>query len=351
MDVAWYYRLLSNYSHVLETANQRPLEIDRARWCTAANIRDWYTMLATALVDAGVAIVNPDYDASADPESRAGQPIIITHPDRIFSFDESRVEMDMTKASKAKQERTLVDKTVPRQERNETLAAKGGQNGTGVGGSTADGKALPGLFIFAGAGLSPAMCKPTPNCDFYDADGKMLAAKFTANKKGGVIGDVGVQYLRDVVLPCFPGTCEEQPLVGICDGHGSHLTLALLDFCRDNHVRIVLRVPHSSHLTQGEDVRNFLIFKSELRRQKSKQLTLNVQERGLYTLKPEDFMKVVTPAWNKAFDRSNNIVAWRDTGLFPFTRKVYFTLLRQVSTAPPRTTPRPTPSCTPHSHT
>jgi hypothetical protein len=257
VDVNWYYRPLRKYAHVLSTANQRPLEIDRARWATAMNILDWYKMLATALVCAGVAKWNPDFVEGNDPDSRAGQPIIITHPERIFSFDESRVELDMTKASKAKQERTIVDITVPREERGETLAAKGGLNGTGVGGSTADGKALPALFIFSGGGLSPAMCKPIPNCDFYDEDGKMLGARFTANKKGGVIGDVGVQYIRDVVLPAFPDTCEEFPLVGICDGHGSHLTLALLDFCRDNHVRIVLRVPHCSHLIQGEDVRNF----------------------------------------------------------------------------------------------
>ena len=61
VDVYWYYRLLKKYSHVLSTANQRPLEIDRARWATAKNILDWYKMLTTALVCAGVAKWNPDF--------------------------------------------------------------------------------------------------------------------------------------------------------------------------------------------------------------------------------------------------------------------------------------------------
>ena len=53
-DVAWYYRMLSKYAHVLGTADQQPLEIDRARWATAENIKAWYDVLAAALVMAGV---------------------------------------------------------------------------------------------------------------------------------------------------------------------------------------------------------------------------------------------------------------------------------------------------------
>ena len=119
----------------------------------------------------GVAVRNPDFKEGGDPKARDGQPIIITKPGRIFSFDETRIEMDMTKGSKAKQERTIVDRTQPREERCETLAFKGGLTGTGVGGSTAAGDALPALFIIAGGGLTPAMCTPSPNCDFYRADG------------------------------------------------------------------------------------------------------------------------------------------------------------------------------------
>eukprot|EP00965_Chrysotila_dentata_P120645 3989674-Pleurochrysis_carterae.AAC.2 len=64
--------------------------------------------------------------------------------------------------------------------------------------------------------------------------------------------DMGVQYVRDVVLPCFPQLTPEKPLVIICDGHGSHLMLALVDFCRANNITTILLVPHMSHLTQGK---------------------------------------------------------------------------------------------------
>ena len=91
-------------------------------------------------------------------------------------------------------------------------------------------------------------------------------------------------------------------------------------------MHILLRVPHTSHRTQGEDVSSFARFKPELRRQKTKMLTRNVQQHGFYGLRSTDFMKVVTPAWNHAFSKVHNLSGWADTGISPFTRKVYFDL-------------------------
>ena len=104
--------------------------------------------------------------------------------------------------------------------------------------------------------------------------GKCLSVHFCATRRG-VVHDVGVQYLRDVVLPCFPDIAADNPIAIVCDGHGSHLTLPLIEFCRANHIHhihVILCVPHTTHLTQGEDVTNFARFKPEFRRQKSELL-------------------------------------------------------------------------------
>ena len=322
IGVGWYYRLLKKFKHTIGTSNARPLEIDRARWATAEHIQEWYDLVADALVDAGIAVRNPAYD-SADPKSEA---IFIVHPERLLSFDESRLELDMTSGSKANAERIVVDKREDRETRGETLAHKGGFAGTGVGGSTANGCALPALFIFASGSLKLEWLKPQPRSDFVQADGAMRAPMFTCNAKGGVRDDIGVHYLRDVVLPCFPDISAEKPIVILCDGHGSHLTLDLINFCRANHIRIVLRVPHTSHLTQGEDVCNFAVLKSQIRVEKARVLTSNITNRGSYKLEASDFMKVVTPAWDAAFARDVNVRAWQKTGLNPFTRSVFFDL-------------------------
>lgn len=41
-----------------------------------------------------------------------------------------------------------------------------------------------------------------------------------------------------------------------------------MEYCRGSHTHIVVRVPHTTHLIQGEDVCNFKIFKPELASQR-----------------------------------------------------------------------------------
>jgi len=321
----WYYRFLGRNASLIGTANQRPLEVDRARWSTAKNVGEWYKMVAEILVGLNLAHWNADFDPCAPIGVRASEMIIITKPDRLISFDETRVELDMTKASKERKARTIIDKTADKSTAAESLAFKGGLQGTGVGGSTASGRALPALFIFQGQSIQPRWLSQSPDCDFYDEHGKMRQCYFLCNKKGGVLDDVGVAYLRDVILPCFGDVSAENPLAIVCDGHGSHLTLPLIEFCRAHHIHVILPVPQTTHLTQGEDVSNFARFKPELRRQKT-ELLVQKFARGTFGFGPEDFMAVVTPAWNLAFSREVNNIGWSRTGLNPFNRCVFHKL-------------------------
>ena len=238
----WYYRFLRWHSNAVGTANQRPLEADRAKWSTARNIGEWYEMVAETLVQLKLAMWNADFDANAAAGTPSSELIILTKPDRVLSFDETRVELDMTKASQEMQASTIIDKTTERSTAGETIAFKGGLQATGVGGSTASGRALPALFIFQGLSLQPRWLSQSPDCDFYDEHGQMLKCAFLCNKKGGLVHDVGVQYLRDVMLPCFPDISESNPIAIVCDGHGSHLTLPLIEFCRAHHIHVLLRV-------------------------------------------------------------------------------------------------------------
>eukprot|EP00965_Chrysotila_dentata_P157510 5203468-Pleurochrysis_carterae.AAC.1 len=169
-------------------------------------------MLAKTLVETGVACWNPDFDDAAPFGSKRAELVIITDPKRLMSFDESRVELDMTESTKCKQQRMLVDKTAPATQRLDTLAHKGGLAGTGVGGSTASGHAVPALFILASMNLDDKWMEPSPVSDFCDAQGHRIKASFSCNSKGGMKDDMGVQYIRDVVLPCFPNLTPEKPL-------------------------------------------------------------------------------------------------------------------------------------------
>ena len=92
---------------------------------------------------------NTEYDADAPRDSPCCQPIIITKPERLVSFDETRIELDMTRASKAASERIVIvrEHGSKTQRATDCVAHKGGLAGTGVGGSLADSRSLPALFI------------------------------------------------------------------------------------------------------------------------------------------------------------------------------------------------------------
>jgi len=324
----WYYNsFLKEFKHRLGTGSVQPLEIDRAKWATASNIGPWYAMMAEALVEAGVAVRNPDFDADAPAGTTNAMPVFVTKPERILSFDETRSELDMTTTSQAKSEAGVFDRNAPRETRKEAMAAhKGGLSATIVGGGTGDGKALPAFVIFAGESYAARWTRPSPTSHFLGEDSRFISAKFGCNKKGGMQGDYGVMYLRDVVAPCFPNRSEEEKVVVICDGHGSHLTLGLIEWCRENHFSVLLRVPHTSHLTQGEDVVMFRSFKRMLRLEKANKLTQNVAN-GVMKLRSQDLMACVTPAWEASFACENILKAFKATGIIPFTRCVLFDLI------------------------
>ena len=107
VNKGWYYRFLGRRSAELgTTANQRPLEVDCAKWATSRNVGDWYQLVADNLVALKLAHWNPAFDPNATlgggsatlGVGRATEMIIIDKPDRVLSFDETRVELDMTKS-------------------------------------------------------------------------------------------------------------------------------------------------------------------------------------------------------------------------------------------------------------
>ena len=209
----WYRRFLE--FHGLLTGNQRPLEMKREEWATSHNIALHYECLEKTFIDAGVAQRNPDFD----PEVPNSQPILITKPERIVSFDETRLQMDMTEVGSGNQMRTV---RAGKEDTGETLAAKGGGDASGVGGSTAAGGGLPPMFILAGQSIDIAWLEPPmapdgpPTSTIIDpTTGEPFEATFFPNTKGGMAWDTGPIYFRHNILPVFdPPPSQESPVVG-----------------------------------------------------------------------------------------------------------------------------------------
>ena len=61
------------------------------KWATAKNVGDWYQMVAENLVQLDLATWNAAYDVNAPLGSPSAELIIISKPDQVLSFDETRV--------------------------------------------------------------------------------------------------------------------------------------------------------------------------------------------------------------------------------------------------------------------
>ena len=83
-----------------------------------------------------------------------------------------------------------------------------------------------------------------------------LPATIHHNGTGGATcaDDTMLRFLQQNILPnVVPKPSETLPVILILDGHGSHMTVPLLDFCREHHIIIILRPPYTTHITQPED--------------------------------------------------------------------------------------------------
>ena len=321
----WYYNWLGR-SERLRTGNIRPLEVTRAKWATPANVLKHYEMLAEILVETGIAINNPDFDE----EKPLSEPVYIIKPGRLFSMDETRLTNDTTATHKGRQCRSILG---AQGDDGTTLVNKGGGDGTGIGGSGADGLDVPAFFIFANniihAGAQDSDVAPhvRPRCRRVDpATGKPLECRFWANQKGGVTGDLGIRWIRGCLMPCIPDMSPDNPAVLIMDGHGSHFTLELLTFCRAVGLHVVLRPPHTTHVLQGEDVEHFGVFKELYQRTKLTTMATRLLS-GKHRLTAGDLLYCAKDAWEMAFNMHHSLRAWEKIGVSPFTRKVYWDLV------------------------
>ena len=116
----------------------------------------------------------------------------------------------------------------------------------------------------------------------------------------------------------------------ICDGHGSHLTLEILKFCREVGIDLILRIPHTSQSTQNEDLVLFALLENRFVANKGVRLAqLASAARGRWSLNFSDLAVVLRPAFDLTFTAPNVMRGWEEAGLIPFTRKPLALLLKE----------------------
>lgn len=312
----WYYRFLS--SHGLDTGSYRPLEISRAQWTTSANMKTHYGVLEEVFLSAGVAVKNPDFDETKPYD----EPIKIIHPNMIFSWDESKATLDMKQGGKSKAERVVLGGA---NDRGETIANQGGGEASIVCGSYADGHSIPPMSIFAAGSILPRWADGGPvSTKINPATGREYPGTYAFNDTGAMKEKLTTQFMEHNVFAAMDEPPPNVKPVGIGDGYGDHYNIETLDYLRAKPAELVLRPPHTSHASQGEDVVGFSVFKPALRKRKMEVLSEKVQQRKTARLTLDDYGSCVKGPAERAFSRERNLRSWDVIGVSPFTRRVYW---------------------------
>eukprot|EP00961_Rhodomonas_salina_P250951 3392494-Rhodomonas_salina.1 len=112
------------------------------------------------------------------------------------------------------------------------------------GGSFADGTSLRPFAIFNCSPETLWLLAALQSSAFCAATNVRYKCAYNWN----VVGQRGTRSSSFfTLLTCSP----EDPVVLIVDGHGSHFTVEVLEFCIEHGIHIVLRPPHTSHRSQG----------------------------------------------------------------------------------------------------
>jgi len=103
----------------------------------------------------------------------------------------------------------------------------------------------------------------------------------------------------------------------IMDGHSSHYSADLLEFCQQNNIEVYGYPPHCTHALQGLDVICFAKMKDCWKEELN--VFENLHNRGV---NKEDFAEVWGRAYQTAFTEENIRSAFKATGIHPFNPDV-----------------------------
>lgn len=198
---------------------------------------------------------------------------ILEDPDKIFNTDESAFFLS------PKPGRVLVKRGT-----KNVYMASGDEkeNVTVLLTANAAGKIAPPMIVYAYDRIPLYIANKVPETW---AIGK--------SDSGWMCGDTFFEYVTNVFNPWLIEEGIQKPVVLFVDGHKSHLTLHLSNFCSENGIEIIALYPNSTHILQPMDIAVFRPLKHFYR----KAVVQWKMENSGNKLKKEDFAPVLKTLW------------------------------------------------------
>ncbi|KAJ3490068.1 hypothetical protein NLJ89_g11469 [Agrocybe chaxingu] len=271
---SWVGRFLDRYRDEIQTHWSRPLVTERANALNPEAVKHWYTMVEKKIIDKGIKPENIyGMDESGFPPSDQGV-------QRVVGRRGSKIQH---KAGSANRENITVLVTI-----------------------CADGTALKLTVIFKGQRILAKWSQDN-----------VAGASICASENGWTDGGLAFDWIQKDFDPQTREKANGETRVLLMDGHSSHYTADLLEYCLANNIEVYGYPPHCTHALQGLDVVCFAkmkeVWKEEIRA---------FEKLHRHGVNKEDFLAVWGQAYLKAFTPENIRSAFEATGIHPFNPNV-----------------------------
>jgi hypothetical protein len=186
----------------------------------------------------------------------------------------------------------------------------------------ADGTALDPALIYQGQG-------PLQSGWVQDVEEGKHQVFLATSPSGWSNDDLGLAWIEQVFDRLTKEKARRRYRLLIVDGHGSHITMAFINYCDANKILLVVFPPHATHSLQPLDVVMF----APLSAAYSVELTTYLHHsQGLTTVKKGDFFWLFWAAWTSSFKVETIKQSFKATGIFPMNAEV---VLQRFTTPPP----------------
>lgn len=159
---------------------------------------------------------------------------VLSDPRRIFNFDETAIHLNPPKKFFLS---TRGAKNVYNISDNEKECL------TVLLGCNAKGECPPAMILYRYERVPSHISTSVPK-----------SITMGASKSGWMSSEIFYRYMTETFLPWTQLQNIPFPILVFLDGHASHLTLPLCEFCNENKIILVALPPNSTHILQPLDV-------------------------------------------------------------------------------------------------
>lgn len=165
---------------------------------------------------------------------------------------------------------------------------------------SASGYTLPPMIVYPRKKQIPENFK----------DGAMPNTLFAISPSGWMNSDLFVEWFKFLMNNIPPS----RPILLILDGHGSHISIEVIELARANNIHLLCLPAHTTHLLQPLDVGVFKSFKTYFSKACGKYLVAHPGR----VVTNDKLASLIAEAYPNSFTMVNILSGFKKCGVFPF---------------------------------